>query len=90
MLLLCARNFLSHKHNAIVNRHRQNALLTFNALVKAAGSEDRSDVILTYAAACIFSPQETGYTKAGASSQSELPLNIIQAIPKLASGVGQH
>ncbi|MBN1548152.1 MAG: hypothetical protein JW902_15980, partial [Syntrophaceae bacterium] len=26
MLYLAARNFLSHKHNAIVNRHRQNAL----------------------------------------------------------------
>jgi hypothetical protein len=86
MLLLCARNFLSHKHNAIVNKHRQNALLTFNALVQAAGTADRQDVILTYAAACIFSPQETGYTKAGAGSQSEMPLNIIQALPKLAAG----
>lgn len=86
MLLLSARNFLSHKHNSIVNKHRQNALLTFNALVEAAGNEERRDVILTYAAACIFSPQETGYTKAGTSSQAELPLNIIQAVPKLAGG----
>jgi hypothetical protein len=89
MLLLCARNFLSHKHNAIVNKHRQNALLTFNALVAAAGTEERRDVILTYAAACIFSPQDTGYTKAGAGPQSEMPLNIIQALPKLMSG-GSH
>ena len=29
---LCARNFLAHKHNAIVNRHRQNALLTYTTL----------------------------------------------------------
>jgi hypothetical protein len=85
MLILCVRNFLSHKHNAIVNRHRQNALLTFNALVDAAGSEERRDVILTYAASCIFAPQDTGYTKAAGGSQSELPLNIIQAIPKFAS-----
>lgn len=83
MLVLSAKNFLSHKHNAIVNKHRQNALLTFNALVEAAGSEERRDVILTYAASCIFSPQETGYAKSGTSGQSDLPLNIIQSIPKL-------
>jgi hypothetical protein len=87
MLLLSARNFLAHKHNAIVNRHRQNALLTFNALVDAAKAEDRKDIVLTYAAACIFSPQETGYTKAG-SGQPELPASIIQALPKAAAGGG--
>lgn len=85
LVLLCARNFLSHKHNAIVNKHRQNALLTFNALVEAAGSEEHRDVILTYAAACIFSPQETGYTKQ-ATSNPDMPLSIIQALPKLTGG----
>ncbi|MFC7538704.1 hypothetical protein ACFQU2_03565 [Siccirubricoccus deserti] len=83
MLFLSARNFLSHKHNAIVNRHRQNALLTFKALVDAAGQEEKRDIVLTYAAACIFAPQETGYTKGGA--QTDLPTNIFQAVPKLTS-----
>lgn len=87
LLVLCARNFFSHKHNAIVNKHRQNALLTFKALVDAAGSEERRDVILTYAAACIFSPQETGYAK-GSSPPPDMPLNIIQALPKLPGGGG--
>ncbi len=64
MLLLFARNFLAHKHNAIVNKHRQNALLTFKALVDAAGGEERRDVILTYAAACIFSPTGNGIHQA--------------------------
>lgn len=90
VLLLCARNFLSSKHNAIVNKHRQNALLTFNALVEAAATEERRDVVLTYAAACIFSPQDTGFTKAAGGSHGEMPLNIIQAIPKLAGGGGGH
>jgi hypothetical protein len=87
MLLLSARNFLAHKHNAIVNRHRQNALLTFNALVDAAKGEDRKDIVLTYAAACIFSPQETGYTKTG-GGQPEMPASIIQALPKAAAAGG--
>ena len=61
MLYLCAKNFLSHKHNAIVNKHRQNALLTYTALVEAAGNTPNREVILNHAAACIFSPQSTGY-----------------------------
>jgi hypothetical protein len=88
MLFLSARNFLSHKHNAIVNRHRQNALLTFKALVDAAGQEEKRDIVLTYAAACIFAPQETGYTKGGA--QTDLPTNIFQAVPKMVASGGGH
>lgn len=88
MLLLCARNFLSHKHNEIVNKHRQNALLTFNALVAAAGSEEKRDVVLTYAAACIFSPQDTGYTRSGSTPANEMPLSIIQTLPKLGASGG--
>lgn len=90
MLLLCARNFLAHTHNAIVNRHRQNALLTFNALVEAAGNDERRDVILTYAASCIFSPQDTGYIKSGGGTPADMPLNIIQALPKLTGGGTPH
>jgi hypothetical protein len=86
MVLLCARNFLAHKHNEIVNRHRQNALLTFKALADAAGTMENRDVVLTYAAACIFAPQETGYTRPAESGKNEMPLNIIQTLPKLMSG----
>ena len=89
MLFLCARNFLSHKHNAIVNKHRQNALLTFNALVDAAKSEDRRDVVLTYAASCIFSPQDTGYAKSSGGVSAEAPLNLIQAMPRLEQSAQQ-
>ena len=67
MLVLAARNFLSHEHNAIVNKHRQNALMTFTALVEAAKDDDHSDIVLLHAAQCIFSPQETGYAKQSGS-----------------------
>lgn len=90
MLILSARNFLSHKHNEIVNRHRQNALLTFNALVEAADKPDARDIVLTYAAACIFAPQETGYTRPGSGASPEIPTNIIQAVPRLVSGPPAH
>jgi hypothetical protein len=61
ILYLSARNFLSHKHNAVVNRHRQHALQTYQALVDAAGDSGKSDIVLTHATACIFGPQATGY-----------------------------
>lgn len=78
MLYLAARNFLAHKHNAIVNRHRQNALLTYKALVEGSGDKAISDAVLMYAASCIYGSQPTGYTSqehgdaAGAKSVIEL------------------
>ncbi len=78
MLYLSARNFLSHKHNAIVNRHRQQALQTYQALVSAAGDGANRDIVLTHAAACIFGPQNTGYsvdaTHQGSSAKSVVEL----------------
>lgn len=80
MLFLSAKNFLSHKHNAIVNKHRQNALMTFKALVDASGADDGKEVILTHASACIFSPQDTGYVKS--SSDAAGSKSIVELLPK--------
>ncbi|MCL4723054.1 MAG: hypothetical protein KJZ90_02165 [Rhodocyclaceae bacterium] len=70
LLVLAAKNFLSHKHNAVVNRHRQNALLTYRALADAAHERGAEDIVLAHAASCIFAPQDTGYSKGGESSSS--------------------
>jgi len=37
--------------------------MTYNAIVEAAGDSPNRDVVLVHAAACIFSPQCTGFTK---------------------------
>lgn len=68
LLLLSARNYTTHKHNAVVNRHRQNALLTYRALVTAAEDATTQDIVLAHAAACIFSPQETGFSSGKGTS----------------------
>ena len=61
VLYLSTRNFLSNKHNAVVNRHRQNALMTYKALVEAAGEKQQaSEAVLVHAAACIYAPQGDG------------------------------
>lgn len=79
VLILAARNYLAHTHNAVVNRHRQNALMTFKALVDAAKGEPAKDIILTHAASCIFAPQETAYTKTGGSTG--LTKSVIELLP---------
>lgn len=69
VLYLSAKNFLSHKHNAVVNRHRQNALMTYKTLVEAAGEKQQaSDIVLIHAASCIYAPQSTGYSPSGDGS----------------------
>jgi hypothetical protein len=87
LLGLSARNFMAHSHNEVVNKHRQNALLTFTALVEAGGDERSKDVILTHAAACIFSPQDTGYTKGGShgDSRGSPAQSVVEVLPRLAS-----
>jgi nucleotide-binding universal stress UspA family protein len=76
MLAHCARNYLAHRHNAVVNKHRQNALATYTALVKAANDQANSDIILNRAAECIFSPQSSGYSKAGPEAGSVSLLSV--------------
>lgn len=67
-VILAAKNFLSHQHNAVVNRHRQTALQTYRVLADAAGDDGTEDIVLAHASACIFGPQDTGFAK-GASSE---------------------
>ncbi len=74
MVILSARNFLSHEHNTIINKHRQNALMTYKALVDAAQDEEVSDIVLLHAAQCIFSPQETGYAKQEGARGGPMPV----------------
>ena len=53
MLYLATKNYLAHKHNAVINKHRQNALMTYKALVDAAKDATNKEVILMHASACI-------------------------------------
>lgn len=87
MLFLSSKNFLNHKHNAIVNKHRQNALMTHTALVEASGDEGVRDAVLLQAANCIFSPQSTGYTQTGESEASNQKSMVEILSRPVAQGV---
>jgi hypothetical protein len=77
-----------HRHNAVVNKHRQNALLTYRALVEAGSEGGTRDIVLTHAASCIFAPQDTGFTKSD-SDGGNATANFIDAVPKVVSSVTQ-
>lgn len=87
VLFLVARNYMSHRHNEVVNRHRQNALATFTALAEATSDAASADIVLGHAAACIFSPQETGLTKQDMSGSDGVPaLQIMPRIGQMTAG----
>lgn len=56
-----ARMYRAHRHNEIVNRHRQRALTTFETFVKATKDEQTKSAVLLQTTESIFSPQATGY-----------------------------
>jgi len=79
-ILLCARSYYANQHNAVVNRHRQDALLTYQALVEACTDPAKRDAVLQQAAACIFGPQSTGFTKDAISEAPSLK-NVVELLP---------
>lgn len=86
-LILSSRNYLAHRHNYVVNKHRQNSLATYEAIVKAAGEESNRDVILAKAADCIFSAQATAFGKSESPENGSLSslVNIAPSALKTPS-----
>lgn len=80
-LTLCSRNFLANKHNAVVNRHRHNALVTFETLANATSGEGQRDVVLSHAAACIFAPQDSAFVRGGGGNAPAAP--VVEVVPRV-------
>lgn len=85
-VVVCVRNFLSHKHNSVVNRHRQNALLTYTSFVDAAPSGASRDIVLTHAASSVFAPQETGYIRNEDPPSAKSIMEILTKSPLTEKG----
>ena len=59
------KNYTAHKHLEIVNRHRQNALDTFDTFVESAGeNRETRDAVLLAATNAIFDANQSGYLSA--------------------------
>jgi hypothetical protein len=78
----CGKTYRAYRHNAVVNRHRRNALATFQTFAEAAGDKATKDAVLLQATQCIFTQQPTGYIQAEPESTS-LPISeMMKAINK--------
>jgi hypothetical protein len=84
-VLWVGRMYRSHRHNYVVNRHRLNALRTFETFARAAGDDATKNAVLIQATQCIFAPQQTGYV----SNESEAnPTSQVLEIVRTASKAG--
>lgn len=71
--------YRAHRHNFVVNKHRQNALSTFEAFAAAARDDPQTkNAVLLQATQCIFAPQVTGYVTQDA--EGELQPKILEVI----------
>lgn len=85
-LVWCARNYNAHRHNYVVNKHRQNSLSTFETFVKATGNDtDTKNAVLLQATQSIFSAQSSGYVHK--ESDSETPNKFIEIMRSASSTV---
>lgn len=77
------RNYAAEKHLEIVNRHRQNALATFEAFAEASGdNQETRDRVLLAATDAIFDANQSGYLspKATRSDNPSSIRNVIRAV----------
>jgi len=88
-LVWSAKNFKALRHNYIVNKHRQNALKTFETFVKAAGDDMQTkNAVLLQATYSIFSSQNSGYNSV--DPDSENPNKIVEIIKNVASNASSR
>ncbi len=74
------RTYKSHKHNQVVNRHRHNALTTFETFSTAAASDKTTmNAVLLEATRSIFAGQSTGYLGPNDPS-SDISSRIVEII----------
>lgn len=73
------KNYRTHRHLFVVNKHRETSLKTFQTFVQAAGDEQTKTQILLEAARTIFAPTNTGYVV----SEDENPHNRVVEILKM-------
>jgi hypothetical protein len=83
-VLWAGRIYRAHRHNYVVNKHRQNALSTFEAFAKASEDTATKNAVLLQATQCIFGPQSTGYLPQ--EKESEGSTQILEIIRGAASG----
>lgn len=82
-LIFSTRTYSSHRHNFVINRHRRNALATFQTFANGSDDPQVKNAILLQAAQCIFSPQVSGYVRNESDTVTNTPVvNLIENLTK--------
>ena len=82
-LSMITKNYKAHRHNYIVNKHKQNSLNSFEAFVKGAGEDlQTKNAVLISATQSIFSAQPSGYSNQDTDSE---PSKIIEILKTTSS-----
>jgi hypothetical protein len=77
----CGRTYRAHAHNAVLNRHRANALQSFQAFSLGALKNEAARIaVLNYAAQAIFTPQNSGFAPGGESDGCGPTQQIVELV----------
>lgn len=75
-----SRQFRALRHQIAVNRHRANALKTFQAFVKAAADDNTRDAVLMETTRSIFAIAPSGYLTGQSEPSTQDGLKIVEMI----------
>jgi hypothetical protein len=80
-LILSAKNYGAARHNYVVNKHRNNALSSFQAFAASATDDQTKSAVLIQATQSIFSPQASGYVKTDGDNSPQTPvIEILRSV----------
>lgn len=80
-LIWAAKNHRAHSHNYTLNRHRANALQTFQSFMSGTADVPTKNAVLATAAGAAFNPLPTGFEDSG-SDQSGTPLQLLNVVER--------
>ena len=78
------KSYRSHQHNYVLNKHRQNALETFQLFARGAEDANTKAMVLLQATKSIFAPQATGFLS-GEREPEAASTQILEIIRGLGS-----
>jgi hypothetical protein len=74
-----SKNYKAHRHNYIVNKHKQNSLNSFEAFVKGSGDDIQTkNAVLISATQSIFSAQPSGYSNQETENEPSKIIEILK------------
>ena len=80
-LMWASRNYGASRHNYVVNKHRSNALGSFQAFAASASDAETKSAVLIQATQSIFSPQASGYVKNDGDNSPTSPIiEILRSV----------